>query len=295
VKYKDIDPERVGDGKCDNFGGYNSRECSNDGSDCSNFNLQYPKCAGENPDVIGDGNCDPEYDNVECGFDGYDCLDVDCNIDTGSLCTTYKERFPDCPFIDPRNLGNGCTEEFNIEACNFDGGYCASLDCSTATISTWCDDLRSKYPNCALDNKNAYRLGNFDCDSNFNMEECGWDRGDCVVPNYPDCRVDVPEMIGDGWCSGVYNTAECGFDGGDCEEFNKYPNCTVEYPGRIGNGYCDGGAYNTAECGFDAGDCVVPNYPDCHVDIPESIGDGSCDGVDYNTTECGFDGGDCLD
>eukprot|EP00979_Chaetoceros_neogracilis_P008756 scaffold1962_cov203-Chaetoceros_neogracile.AAC.1 len=259
-RYKNIDPERVGDGTCDNFGGYNSLECGNDGSDCSKFNLQYPECEGDNPDVIGDGNCDPEYDKVECGFDGFDCLDVNCNIGTGPLCTKYKERFPDCPFIDPRNMGNfACTEELNVEACNFDGGACKALDCSTASArsSALCDDLRDKYPNCALENKNAYRHGNFDCDSYFNTEECGWDMGDCVVPDYPDCRVDDPGWIGNGHCGGGYNTIDCGFDGGDCDEFNsKYPNCTVNYPFAIGNGLCNYGDYNTTECGFDGGDCL---------------------------------------
>jgi hypothetical protein len=267
VKYKDIDPERVGDGKCDNFGGYNSRECGNDGSDCSNFNFQYPECGGEHPDVIGDGNCDLEYDNVECGFDGFDCLDVDCTIDTGSLCTKYKERFPGCPFTDPRNMGNGCTEEFNIEACNFGRGFCASLDCSTASSSALCVDRRDKYPNCALANKNAYRLGNFDCDSEFNNLDCGWDMGDCDVLNYPDCHVDYPGEIGNGSCdnSSPYNTIEYGFDGGDCEEFNaKYPNCNVNSPWLIGNGSCNNWSpYNTAECGFDGGIVILstPSTP----------------------------------
>jgi hypothetical protein len=306
VKYKDIDPERVGDGICDNFGGYNSLECGNDGSDCSNFNLQYPECEGENPDVIGDGNCDPEYDNAECGFDGFDCFVVDCNIDTGPLCTKYKERFPDCPFIDPRNMGgyneahpyDHCDGELNVEACNFDGGGCKALYCLTATISALCDGLRSKYPNCALANGNAYTLGNFECDPEFNTLECGWDTGDCVVPNYPDCHVDRPERIGDGRCySGAYNTAECGFDGGDCDEFNaKYPNCTVDYPDEIGDGVCNGGAYNTIECGFEDGDCEEfnANYPNCSsVWDPSRIGDGYCDGGAINTIDCGWDGGDC--
>jgi hypothetical protein len=295
VKYKGIDPERVGDGKCDNFGGYNSLECGNDGSDCSTFNLQYPECERENPDMIGDGNCDPEYDNVECGFDGYDCLDVDCNIDSGSLCTKYKERFPDCPFIDPRNMGSfDCDEEMNVEACNFDGGACEALDCSTDS-SALCDDLRSKYPNCNLENINAYRLGNYDCDRVLNTLECGWDMGDCVVPNYPDCHVRSPGLIGDGICQNRGNNIECGFDGGDCEEFNaQYPNCIVHGPSWIGNGRCNGDDYNTIECGFDGGDCVVTNYPDCRVGRPSMIGDGRCNGDDYNTTECGFDGGDCL-
>eukprot|EP00979_Chaetoceros_neogracilis_P008444 scaffold1878_cov149-Chaetoceros_neogracile.AAC.3 len=323
VKYKDIDPERVGDGKCDNFGGYNSLECGNDGSDCSKFNLQYPECEGENPDVIGDGNCDFEYDNVECGFDGFDCIDVDCTIDNGSLCTKYKERFPDCPFTDPRYMGedsdprymgedynndgdihyNGCDKELNVEACNFDGGNCeAYLDCSTTSSSALCIDLRSKYTNCAaLANRNVYKLGNFDCDLEFNTEECGWDMGDCVLPNYPDCRVDVPGSIGDGRCiGGEYNTIECGFDGGDCDEFNsKYPNCIVEYPYYVGNGECYAGAYNTIECGFDGGDCDEFNskYPNCTVEEPFRIGNGRCNDGNafsgYNIAECGFEGGDC--
>eukprot|EP00979_Chaetoceros_neogracilis_P005577 scaffold1017_cov147-Chaetoceros_neogracile.AAC.1 len=322
---KDLDPERIGDGTCDNFGGYNSRECGNDGSDCSTFNLQYPECEGENPDVIGDGNCDSEYDNVECGFDGYDCLDVDCTIDTGSFCRKYKERFPDCPFIDPRNMGEGyfpygvsyskgCTDELNVEACNFDGGACKALYCSTASISALCDNLRSNYPNCtALANRNVYKLGNFECNWEFNTEECGWDMGDCVVPNYPDCHDVYPRFVGDGYChsesiststgdfvksvGGDYNTIECGFDGGDCEEFNaEYPNCTVDYPYAVGNGDCNGRDYNTTECGFDGGDCDEFNaeYPDCNVIFPEWIGDGVCSNYPpYNTIECGFDGGDC--
>jgi hypothetical protein len=59
---------------------------------------------------------------VECGFDGFDCLDVDCTIDTGSLCTKYKERFPDCPLIDPRNMVDcvGCAKKLNVEIYNFD-------------------------------------------------------------------------------------------------------------------------------------------------------------------------------
>eukprot|EP00979_Chaetoceros_neogracilis_P013875 scaffold4135_cov177-Chaetoceros_neogracile.AAC.2 len=107
-----VDPERVGDGTCDNFGGYNSRECGNDGSDCSSFNFQYPECEGENPDVIGDGMCDPEFNNVECGFDGYDC-DV--------------PNYPDCTVEYPGWIGNGSCDNYgayNTAECGFDGGDC---------------------------------------------------------------------------------------------------------------------------------------------------------------------------
>jgi hypothetical protein len=99
--------------------------------------------------------------------------------------------------------------------------------------------------------------------------------------------------IGDGNCDGDYNTAECGFDGGDCDFFNKYPDCNVPYWWNIGDGTCHGGYYNTSECGFDGGDCGNFKYPNCNVDNLFWIGDGNCDGGDYNTTECDFDGGDC--
>jgi len=52
----------------------------------------------------------------------------------------------------------------------------------------------------------------------YNTIKSGGYGGDCAVPNYPDCHVDVPELIGHGVCSDYYqpyNTAECGFDGGD--------------------------------------------------------------------------------
>eukprot|EP00979_Chaetoceros_neogracilis_P015602 scaffold6229_cov178-Chaetoceros_neogracile.AAC.3 len=252
----DLEPERVGDGTCDNFGGYNSLECGYDGSDCSTFNLQYPECEGKNPDVIGDGNCDLEYNNGRCGLDGLDCLSVDCRTDTGSFCTAY----PNCNVNLPLLIGNGDCDvgDYNTAECGFDDGDCFNFN----------------YPNCTM---NVYypgesgasgAIGNGKCDGgDYNTAVCGFDGGECDEFNakYPNCTVGNPGYIGDGRCNGRdfntggdYNTAVCGFDGGDCEEFNaKYPNCTVSYPGNIGDGGCDGfGGYNTTECGFDGGDCL---------------------------------------
>ena len=48
---------------------------------------------------------------------------------------------------------------------------------------------------------------------------CGWDGGDCLHPDYPNCHVDKPHWIGDGaGCNAGegYTTIECGWDGGDC-------------------------------------------------------------------------------
>jgi hypothetical protein len=114
---------------------------------------------------------------------------------------------------------------------------------------------------------------------------------------YPDCQVDSPWdlFIGDGYCdSPVYNTAECGWDGGDCV-VKEYPDCHVDDPHLIGDGSCDDGEYNTAECGWDGGDCVVKEYSDCHIVDPQLIGNGYCDYGEHNTAECGWDGGDCVE
>eukprot|EP00979_Chaetoceros_neogracilis_P015686 scaffold6385_cov207-Chaetoceros_neogracile.AAC.2 len=193
-----VELEQIGDGKCDNFGGVNSLECGYDGSDCSTFNLQYPECEGENPDVIGDGNCDFEYNNERCGFDGFDCLNVDCRTDTGSYCTEY----PNCNADFPRYIGNGDCDVgvYDTAECGFDGGDC----------------VVPNYPDCRVDRPS--NIGDGRCDGGaYNTAECGFDGGDCVVPNYPDCRVDRPAMIGNGRCNyDAYNTTECGFDGGDC-------------------------------------------------------------------------------
>ena len=117
-----------------------------------------------------------------------------------------------------------------------------------------------------------------------------------------------------------------------------YPNCLVDNPNWVGDGYCDSGEpYNTEACGWDGGDCCVGtcvdrdyecgvpvpfncqdpsqpttpptepptlpppppppiDYPNCQVEIPEYVGDGWCDSEGgYNTEACGWDGGDCCE
>jgi len=94
--------------------------------------------------------------------------------------------------------------------------------------------IRNEFPRCPvnhfiLNHRGAeqrplrYFIGDQICDFGVgvgsNIEECGWEGGDCIDFNeeYPECSVLDVSFIGDGWCfGGDYNVKECGFEGGDC-------------------------------------------------------------------------------
>ena len=173
------------------------------------------------------------------------------------------------------------------------------------------DELMATYPNCtsALERVSAAQIGNGICDLDYNILECGWDGGDCIVEGYPDCHVSNASLIGNGVCDILifplsplnwfdystesYNTKECGGDGGDCPHPDGFPNCYTYYPETLGDGFCNY-EFNNEECGRDGGDCpAIEGYPECYVSNPEMVGDFECD-FHYNTEECGWDGGDCL-
>lgn len=64
----------INDGKCDGF--LNNAACSYDGSDCDAFNLEYPGCDVDFPDLVGNGWCSGgNYNTEACQWDGGDCLE----------------------------------------------------------------------------------------------------------------------------------------------------------------------------------------------------------------------------
>ena len=319
------DPSLIGNGQCD-FGNYNTATCDYDGGDCDKLN-QFPNCKARDPTRIGDGRCDmddvckDEFYNEDCGWDGGDCS---------------APNYPNCISTDwhkaPKDhLQNDvCDSIFNTEQCGFDGGDCAFINekaCPNCDMRSYhesksghvtfvCDNyylnteeclylntLLEQYPDCQsalgdLSFSFLVRLGNKKCENRLNIEECGFDHGDCddFNSNYPQCDAGgFPiDWLNNTACHSQFNTKECKFDGGDCDEFNsRFPNCIVYEPFRIGDGTCHGGRYNTAECGWDGGDCDAFNekYPECKM-LSFLLGDGRCSHA-LNSEECGYDGGDC--
>jgi hypothetical protein len=69
---------KFGNDVCDG-GVLNSIACDFDGGDCLNYNLAYPNCEAAAPKLIGNGICDQQYNNRECGYDGADCCPYETN------------------------------------------------------------------------------------------------------------------------------------------------------------------------------------------------------------------------
>jgi LNR domain len=201
--------------------------CGKDGYFGPNCDLYYPNCSVMNPELIGNGLCDPdEFYTEECGWDGGDCI----GCKDGYFGRHCDLEYPNCSGVDPllvqypMALGAGICEgqPFNTEECGWDGGDC--IRCNDGYFGPYCD---LDYPNCSI--PDPAWIGDSGCDGlPYNVEECGWDGGDCCAPGYfgrncevtgyPNCSAAIPNWIGDGECDeeGNYNTTECGWDGRDC-------------------------------------------------------------------------------
>jgi len=102
-------PGWIGDGRCRNYGAYNTAACGFDGGDCEEFNAKYPNCSAFVGSYIGNGRCQnyDNYNTVECGFDGGDCEEFNFNT-----------KYPFCIVSSPQLIGDG----------NCDGGDNTSME-----------------------------------------------------------------------------------------------------------------------------------------------------------------------
>ena len=237
----------------DYFDPKNELLCRDPNSDCVDLRVAlYPSCTDGDIFNIGDGRCDDENNNEECGYDGGDCCD--CTVKTTLECFYAEDdRFcrdsnSDC--VDPRvasypnctngnipEIGNGqCDLENNNKGCHYDGGDCCG--CNTT------DDASSSH----------YFSTSF-----FTL---------CVDPSascFNSSGVALMSSCTDGWCDDINNNEGCFYDGGDCCDCNTtddlssiffkicvdpsasfnlsavalQSNCTDGYIPNIGDGQCD--------------------------------------------------------
>jgi hypothetical protein len=201
------------------------------------------------------------------------------------------------------------------------------------------DYFELKYPNCAIHEDSLFRIKNGVCDGGiYNTFQCGYDGGDCTDFNqaFPTCETLTPIKIGDGNCDLEFNIPQCGYDGGDCCTLDKFDplhgdgkchaghynsrecyldngDCLVFLENNpscndheildgikdrngitpvIGDGKCDfiSEAFMTEECDLEDGDCR-----DCVVDDPSLLFNKKCDGGQYNTLACDNDNGACTE
>jgi len=111
--------------------------------------------------------------------------------------TVPVEGFPECCVADPSFLGDGACDAhppYNTEACGYDLGDCCRESCNP--------DSPFK---CAAKEGDPYGpFGYFCLDPRYS------------AINAEKCEVEHREWVGDGGCDAEYNVEECGWDGGDC-------------------------------------------------------------------------------
>lgn len=128
-----------------------------------------PDCCVPEPAYHGDGACDPDspYNTAECAFDGGDCCQETCNLDSHYGCSANTFGYgpfgyfcinpdldeyvdPDlCTVSDRTRIGDGqCdagVEMYNTIACNWDGGDCCAETCDQTYAHFDCGDPAHPY------------------------------------------------------------------------------------------------------------------------------------------------------
>ena len=128
-----------------------------------------------NPNLVGDGFCNDEINNLHCAFDGGDCCGTCINKNYCLNCDCLAGENDAAPGNN-HLVGDGkCQDELNNENCNYDGGDC----CGTCVITEYCFDCLC----LASDSGNSTHqyIGNGVCNDETNKLECNFDGGDCCL------------------------------------------------------------------------------------------------------------------
>ncbi|CEM05854.1 unnamed protein product [Vitrella brassicaformis CCMP3155] len=145
--------------------------CAMDGGNC-----ETPVCWRDELDEymvctkteIGDGYCNEYCHREECNFDGGDC---------------DRPDMPDCPLDCAMGWPGDdiCDDVCNIKECNFDNGDCEGATTPPPEDSTPPPEESGSVPSGACAAVYCFEewLGDGECDEVCNVEQCGFDEGDC--------------------------------------------------------------------------------------------------------------------
>ncbi|GMH95343.1 hypothetical protein TrVE_jg9091 [Triparma verrucosa] len=321
----------VGDGSCDD-GSYGSHlNCAtfeNDGGDCDEVNrLEKPSCISScAPNIILSAvdACSKESleaDDCSQSCHPADWVDVGTFISSTYFCTELVDEVEGASNQDEDlswDVEEACTDDCDLtslEACNpaFLSLSCLS-DCDQDTVSEISSFINSGCIHsdyigdgyCDNDNYHNNAVQNYDggdccaetcVSSHF---ECGAAGYHCIDPAYsdaPDCHVEYPGYIADGYCDhdGPYNTKVCNYDGGDC----CASSCSGAMCGTLGYDCKDENHVNEENDANSGGESAFLDCDGANAQgFQNWLGDGSCDdgayGVNFNCEAHDFDGGDCT-
>lgn len=206
-------------------------------SDC------YDNCLSTSCDMdkLGNGSCDPDCNNLDCGWDLGDCAycsdgctkdlltnaisDVACK---NLACMYDNNKYGWCAegCFKEDLTGTSCKSDCNVVACqDYDGNPC--------------------FPLCAEGCKPSWR-GDGYCDMECNNAACAYDGGDCYCA--PGC---ASEKLLETTCdvNDPCDTAECNYKNGVCGSCSS--GCTQL---MLGDGNCDSSCNNFL-CSYDYMDC----------------------------------------
>lgn len=197
-------------------------------------------------------------------------------------------------------IGNGYCEVFNSnEACGYDGGDCCACTCVDSALHTCgengyycvdpsvslaCEEASTVYeptptgPSdefsyCMEAGGLALYLGDGFCDAANNVEECGYDGGDCCACTCVDTTVFA-----------------CGGGGYLCEDPSVPDACVEESEAYTPPS--PGGPAPSVPGTSSLSPVEAPGCFEAGGFIP-FVGDAFCD-LGNNNEACGFDGGDCC-
>ncbi len=130
-------------------------------------------------------NCDKAFLNEQCGWDMFDCCDLDLSKIGDGTCDSGDET------------------DYLVDACGYEEYDCCPPKSMPYVNNGNCGDSIFSPPFFIQKEELAYN------------KECAFEGSDCFLPEYPNCAVDVLSRIGDGVChGGKYNSEQCGWDGG---------------------------------------------------------------------------------